>query len=232
MSCWPQPPGLQHWGGQAHLPGDGTRGIGCFGRKASPRAGVPSKGYVSPRKQRLSRSGWDGHSMGKGLFPLTPHDPPGSPAGAQHHCWGCCRARGVPTRGGMECLPPKDALWRQRASQPAPWGLLRTLYLPRALNLDNRRCRVLGACQWSQKAFCNLSGYQQHPGVLPPLQRAVPPSLPAAGVAQSHGALPFPPLFIQPPPEISLGAQGWMVWASSNTHFCVRTCPPRPRTSS
>lgn len=161
-SCRLQPPGHPcSTGGQAHQPGDGTHCVGCFGKRARPRAAVPSKGHMSPGGRGSLRATRMGTAWRKGfLFPLTPHNYPRQPGRLSAPLPGQLQSSGGPCKGGTGYLPPKDTLWRQQVSQPAPWGLSRTLYLLCALNEDECCCGAQGACWRSQKVFCNLSGYK------------------------------------------------------------------------
>lgn len=109
-SCRLQPPGHPcSTGGQAHQPGDGTHCVGCFGKRARPRAAVPSKGHMSPGGRGSLRATRMGTAWRKGfLFPLTPHNYPRQPGRLSAPLpGGSCRAQGVPAREGRGICPPK-----------------------------------------------------------------------------------------------------------------------------
>lgn len=106
MSC--PPPGHPHsTGGSRLLAGGWPPLCQLLWEEVLPLSWCPQQRPWVTCGQRLSRRGWDGHSAGKGLFPLKPHVAPGSLVAAQHHCWGCCGARGGVCKGVTGCLPPK-----------------------------------------------------------------------------------------------------------------------------
>jgi len=207
-------------GGQAHPPRGWHPSHRLLWEEGSPSSWCPQWRPHPAWRQRFSRSSWDGHSVGKGLFPLTPHDPQG--------LLGLLRGSGGPCEGGTGCLAPKmQSGDSERLSQLLgdSWG---PFICPAHLNAAAGLWGFVGG---AKRRFVSSLGTNSTHRCLPPPTQAAPSSLPAAGAAESQGALPFTLLFIQLP-EPSLSAQGRVARASSNTHFCVQTRPPRPRTSS
>lgn len=106
MSCPPRR--TPHSTGGSRLPAGGWPPL-CqlLWEEGLPLSWCPQQRPWVTCRQGFSRRGWDGHSAGKGLYPLKPHDPPGSLVGAQHHCWGCSGAQESICWEGTGCLPSK-----------------------------------------------------------------------------------------------------------------------------
>lgn len=147
-SCWLQPPGGPHsTRGEAHPPGDGTHRTSCFVRRGLALTVVsPAKATCHLEAEAFQE--WLGWAQSRdGAFLHNTLRTPRQHNGCSATLLGLLQGQGVPVREGQGGFAPQNAFWRQRMSQPAPWGLSRTLYLSCALNWDECCCWALGACQ-------------------------------------------------------------------------------------
>lgn len=117
----------QHWG-EVKPPHRGMAPIAWADLGAGLTLELVSPAKASCHLEAEAHQEWLGWAQRRERpFPLNTPQPPGQPSGAQHRCWGCCRAQGVPAREEQDVCPPKRTLETASISASSSGTLENTL---------------------------------------------------------------------------------------------------------